>query len=229
MKKSISLILTFCLLFNFVIAEEIEAEVDVIVDTPQKVQNQERLKIMEKRIAKLKFTEEQKQKLMKKIQETFETSDVPKTLLCVELCKNIENEWSKKTDLNYCLQDMERIQNRIRTQIKNAKDEIKQIQVQHRERNQQAIETLENLIEIGVPVENALQAVKEAMVKNEANIREKVNLKLQEQLNKEKISLPEELKEQIRAQIRTQTQLRQETQTQQKIGEDKQRGEKKKK
>lgn len=211
MKKIISSLLTTFLLFSFVLAQEIEAEVDVVVDSPQ-VQLQSMLQIVEKRVFKLQISNEEKQKLMNKIKETFQNTDVPKTLLCVELCNAITKDWTKQKNYEYCIQNMEQIQNRIRAQIRLATKEIEQLQEQNQVKKQKAIEVLQSLLEAGIPVEHALAVVKEAIKTKEADVKSVATSKALRKLEKHQISLPAELKDQIRAEIKTQMQVQQQTQ-----------------
>jgi murein DD-endopeptidase MepM/ murein hydrolase activator NlpD len=74
-----------------------------------------------------------------------------------------------------------------------------------------AVDVLESLVEQGIPVEHALNVVKEAMKGKEGDVDVVAREKIVQEIREGKINLPVELKEKIREQlqvhIQTQTQL----------------------
>jgi len=249
MKKLIVTTLTLLLAtFGLIYAEEsadadVDVDVDVVVEQPSQptkpqINVDEILKIVEKRLEKAGFTNEQIEQIIAKIKEKIEQGEVPPVQLAVKVCEKAElGAWNK--DTKKCEKDIEATAKMLKKQIAEAKAELekeakkysknkkpevpqqpnkpittKPIDEQKPEKpikQPKAVDVLESLVEQGIPVEHALNVVKEAMKGKEGDVDIVAREKIVQEIREGKINLPVELKEKIREQlqfhVQTQTQL----------------------
>jgi hypothetical protein len=248
MKKLIVTTLTLLLTtFGLIYAEEsadvdVDVDVDVVVEQPSQptkpqVDVTEILKIVEKRLEKAGFTNEQKEQIVAKIKEKIEQGEVPPVQLAVKVCEKAElGAWNK--DAKKCEKDIEATAKMLKKQIAEAKAELEkeakkysknkkpevpqepnkpideQVDEQKPEKpikQPKAVDVLESLVEQGIPVEHALNVVKEAMKGKEGDVDVVAREEIVQEIREGKINLPVELKEKIEEQlqvhVQTQTQL----------------------
>lgn len=232
MKKLIVTTLTLLLAtFGLIYAEEIsdldvDVDVDVVVEQPSQptkpqIDATEILKIVEKRLEKAGFTNEQIEQIIAKIKEKIEQGKVPPVQLAVKVCEKAElGVWNK--DAKKCEKDIEATAKMLKKQIAEAKTELEKEAKKYSKNKKpevlpkseiqpKAVDVLESLVEQGIPVEHALNVVKEAMKGKEGDVDVVAREKIVQDIREGKINLPVELKEKIREQlqshVQTQTQL----------------------
>jgi len=252
MKKLIVTTLTLLLAtFGLIYAEEsadvdVDVDVDVVVEQPSQptkpqIDVTEILKIVEKRLEKAGFTNEQKEQIIAKIKEKIEQGEVPPVQLAVKVCEKAElGAWNK--DAKKCEKDIEATAKMFKKQIAEAKAELekeakkysknkkpevpqgpnkpittKPIDEQKPEKpikQPKAVDVLESLVEQGIPFEHALNVVKEAMKGKEGDVDVVAREKIVQEIREGKINLPVELKEKIREQLQVYVQTQTQLQNQ---------------
>jgi hypothetical protein len=128
--------------------------------------------------------------------------------------------WNK--DAKKCEKDIEATAKMLKKQIAEAKTELEKEAKKYSKNKKpevlskseiqpKAVDVLESLVEQGIPVEHALNVVKEAMKGKEGDVDVVAREKIVRETREGKINLPVELKEKIREQlqvhVQTQTQL----------------------
>ena len=211
MKKIISLTTALILSCALYIAAQESADVDVDVDVdvvvdanavqPPVVNTDEIINIVAQKLDKIKnLTEEQKQKILEYVKQKLENAEVPKVQIAVEVCKKIEFEWKNRINVEAMKKEIAKIEKKIGLDIEDAKKDVEKLERKDKVRAQKAVEVLQNLVENGIPVEHALNVVKEA-VKNKEELEVAAMVKLEEKLKNGEVKLPEELPEEIRVRI----------------------------
>jgi len=239
MKKIITTLTIFLATFGLIYTQEssdvdIDVDVDVLVEQPvqpsyPQITVEEIVKTIEKRLEKAGFTNEQKEKILAKIKEKIEQGEIPPVQLAVKICEKAElGVWNNR-DIKKCEKDIENTVKMIKKQIAKAKSELEKEENKYRKKYKEisvsekpnkptrpeiqpkAVDVLESLVEKGIPVEHALNVVKEAMKGKEGDIDVIAREKIIEEISKREIVLPAEFKEKIQEQlqthIQTQTQL----------------------
>ncbi len=217
MKKTIvytlitSIIMSVSLIFADV--EDIDIDVDVMLEQrnqKSQINTDELMQIVKSKLEKKGYTNKQREQIIAKIKEEIQKGEVPPVQLVVKVCERAEqNLWGK--DVKKCEKDIEQIVAKIKKNLERARNEIREEIKNKEERKYRAVEVLESLVEAGIPVEHALNVVKEAMKGKEGDVSSVAREKIEKDIQYNRVKLPIELKEKIREQlqlhIQTQTQL----------------------
>ncbi len=212
MKKIISLITALFLSSTLYLAAQESADVDVDVDVdvvvdanavqPPVVTTDEIVSIIAQKLEKVKnLNKEQKQKILEYAKQKLENTEISKIPVAVEVCKKIEVEWKNGVNVELAKKEIVKIEKRIKADIEDAQKAIEKVEKRNREKAQKAVEVLQKLVENGIPVEHALNVVKEAVKNKEENIENAIKVRIEEKLKNGEITLPVILPEEIRSKI----------------------------
>jgi len=217
MKKIIAYTLITALVMSvsliFADIEDVDADVDVMIEQKNQksqINTEELMQIVETKLEKKGYTNEQRERIMAKIKEEIKKGEVPSAQLAVRVCEQAEQNLLCK-DVKKCEKDIEQIVANIKKELERAKNEISKEAKNKEEKKYKAIEVLESLVEAGIPVEHALNVVKEAMKGKEGDVASVAKKKIEKDMQYNRVKLPIELKQRIREQLQlytqTQTQL----------------------